>query len=79
MDCQLTEVLAIDGEQYFVQGNSGYIPRPYLDISFQGDTISAGSGEEVLNTAKVRVTVERTYKNVHLYWLAVNFMRKMQT
>lgn len=54
----LSSVLNVDGEQYIVYDESGYSPREFLEVTYEGGSLTAW--ESALNTAmeKVRIKVE---------------------
>ena len=79
LDDTLPDLLLIGEKQYALYGDSGYSERPYLEIPFQGSSLT--SYEKAYNGAmsKGRVTVEWYFKEVKLYWSTMDYKRKLRT
>eukprot|EP00171_Calliarthron_tuberculosum_P004888 IDg4888t1 len=58
--------------------DSGYNARAFLEVPFQGASLS--NPQTAFNTSMsgARVTVEWMYMEVKLYWTSVDFKRKMR-
>lgn len=78
LEQDLPEVIFIDGIKYGVYGDSGYAPRPYLEVPASGSNLSHAL--KVFNNAmsSVRITVEWYFKSLNIYWTSVDFKRKMR-
>lgn len=74
----LDELLFIDGTQYCIYGDSGYNSRSFLEVPFQGTTLTSGQSAFNRAMSAARVTVEWHYKELKQYWTTVDFKRKMK-
>lgn len=75
---RLQEALLIDGEYYYIYGDSAYMLRPWMQRPFQHGLCSAQ--EAIFNAAMsaVRVTVEHSYKDIKKYWTSQDFARMLK-
>ena len=78
LDSQLADCLNTNGRQFCLYGDSGYNPRIYLDVPFQGSNLSASQAVANANMSKSLVTVEWIFKEIKRYWTAVDFKRKLR-
>ena len=78
LDSQLADCLNTNGRQFCLYGDSGYNRRIYLDVPFQGSNLIASQTVANVNMSKSRVTVEWIFKEIKLYWTAVDFKRKLR-
>lgn len=74
----LPKLLDIDGVRYCIYGDSGYSRRWYLEVPFQGATLTAA--QRAFNSAmsEGRITVEWMFKETKMYFTTVDFKRKMK-
>lgn len=72
------ESLFIDGEWYYIYGDSAYLLRPWLLRPFTRGVCSGP--EAVFNTrmSEARVCVEQNYKDVKQLWCSQDFARRMK-
>lgn len=78
LDEQMEDVLYIDGIQYCIYGDSGYNSRPYLEVPFQGSTLSGDQTAFNQAMSAARITVEWMFKEAKTFWTTVDFPRKMR-
>lgn len=78
MDDMLEEVMVLDGRQFVIYGDSGYHPRPYVEVPFAGANLT--DVERAFNGAmsKGRVTVEWYFKEVKQFWGILDSKRKLR-
>jgi hypothetical protein len=78
LDEQLENLLFIEGTQYFAYGDSGYTRRPWLQVPYQGSSLT--NEQEATNRAAsaCRVTVEWIFQEVKSYWGIVDYRRKLR-
>lgn len=74
----LPEVLEIDGVRYRIYGDSGYSRRWFMEVPFQGSSLSAAQMAFNTAMAKVRITVEWVFKEVKMYFATLDFKRKLK-
>lgn len=77
-DAMLEGILEIDGRQYVVYGDSGYSARVFLEIPFDGASLSAVKKAFNKAMSKSRVTVEWFFKEVKLLWSFVDCKRRLR-
>ena len=75
---QLPSALLVDGKQYCIYGDSGYNRRIFLEVPFQGSSLSSAQKAFNAGMSSVRVTVEWMFKEIKIYWSSVDFKRKLR-
>lgn len=72
------EALFIDGEWFYVYGDSAYLLRPWMMRPFTRGVCSAE--ETFFNTrmSEVRVCVEQNYKDLKQLWCSQDFARRLK-
>lgn len=78
LDEHLPDLLGINGVQYCLFGDSGYNRRWFMEVPFQGSNISPNQIAFNKAMSAARITVEWIFKEVKLYFTAVDFKRKMK-
>ena len=78
MDSLLPVVLDVNGKRFCVYTDSGYNRRWYLEAPFQGSNLKANQLEFNKTMYSVRITVEWIFKEVKLYYNAVDYKRKLK-
>ena len=75
---QLEKVLQIEGKQFCIYRDSGYNARPYMDVPFQGSSLTTEKSAFNKSMSSARISVEWMFKEVKLYWSHVDFKRQMR-
>lgn len=78
LDEQLEDVMVVDDVQYCIYGDSGYNERAFLEIPFQGSSLTENQAAFNKAMSAARITVEWMFKEVKTYWTMVDFPRKMR-
>ena len=78
IDEQLAEALSIDGEQFYIYGDSGYNRRPHMEVPYVGSVLTDDQKECNKRISSVRVTVEWLFMDVKQQWTAIDFKRKLR-
>lgn len=68
----------MDDKWHVIYGESGYNQQMYLNVPFNGSNLDSAQSAFKQAIATGRVTVERMYMEVKLYWAVVDFKRKMR-
>ena len=78
LDELLPSVLEVDGVRYCIYGGSVYNARWFMEVPFQGATLS--SAQLAFNKAmsSVRISVELLFKEIKMHFVTVDFKRKMK-
>lgn len=78
LDEVLPMVLEVDGVRYCIYGDSGYNARWYMEVPFQGATLSAAQKAFNKAMSSVRISVEWLFKEIKMHFVTVDFKRKMK-
>jgi nuclease HARBI1 len=70
--------LFIQGQQYYVYGDSAYTLRPYLQVAFRGTELSLNQAQFNVSMNTVRTSVEWVFKDIKQYFNHVAFSRKLR-
>lgn len=77
-DEALPTILGVEGTSYCIHGYSGYSPRWFMEVPFQGGNISPPQAAFNKAMSAVRITVEWIFKEVKIHFATVDFKRKMK-
>jgi DDE superfamily endonuclease len=77
LDSILGERMLIEGVQYYIYGDSGYMLRPYVISPFSGVNLTAEQALFNKRLSRARVSVEQAFKGVKKYFSHIAFPRKM--
>lgn len=69
-------VLQIYGTRFSIYGDSGYSRRWFLEVPFQGATLTAEQGAFNTEMVETRITVEWFFKEIKMYFATVDFKRR---
>ena len=78
LDEVLPVVFEIGARKFCVYSDSGYNPRWYLEVPFQGSNLSAQQRAYNKLMSSVRITVEWIFKEVKLCYTTVDYKRKLK-
>lgn len=74
----LRDNLHIDGEWFYIYGDSAYLLRLWMQRPFTRGTCSAEEGTVNTRMSEARVSVEHNYKDVKQLWSSQDFARKIK-
>jgi hypothetical protein len=77
IDHILQTSLSISERQYYIYGDVAYTLRPYLQVGFEGLTLSPEDVAFNSSMSKVRVTVEWAFRDVKQYFTHLDVPRKL--
>ena len=78
LDELLPSVLEVDVVCYCIYGDSGYNPRWFMEVPFQGATLSTAQLAFNKAMASVRISVEWVFKEIKMHFVTVDFKRKIK-
>ena len=73
-----SECLYIDGEWYYIYGDSAYLLRPWMQRPFTRGICSDGESDFNTRMSEVRVSVEQNYKDLKQLWCSQDFARRLK-
>jgi nuclease HARBI1 len=77
LDAVLGQALMIGGKQHYIFGDSGYAIRPHLITPFEGSNITPQRALFNRRMSRVRVSVERAFRDIKRYFSHITLPRKM--
>lgn len=73
----VSQMTPVYGKQYYIYGDFGYKERSFFEFSYKGSNLTAHQRGINCNMFKGQVTLERYFNGIKLYWVTMDYKRKM--